>query len=100
MTKQEINDWIKSTKIIDYDLDRYDENGNHDQTIIYLKEDKFYAIDYTNDYPAGLMEEYEYPIIHPYSIPGQKGWRYVKDQYAPPREVVRKTEMIERVYYE
>lgn len=86
MTKEELNIWIKNHKQIDrvdYDYD----NGNNWHTRIFQNKEteKLYTLDYLDDHPLHLYIE-------------KKGYDFNK--YPEPREVTKKSRMIEEIYYE
>ena len=84
MTKEELDNWIKSAKFITYENDDYDSCGNHEVTKIFEKDGKFWAIHYQNNYP--------------YEKWSNKG--FIRGQYAEPHEVFKKTRIIEYYDYE
>jgi len=86
MTKEELSNWIKNHKYIERTNEDYDD-GNDWHTRIYQNQEtkKLYAIDFQSDY-----------VMHVYT----KGKGYDFTKYPEPREVVRKTRIIEEVYYE
>lgn len=82
MTKEELNQWIAKAKLVDYKT-QYDENGNCEETRIYGAEGKFFRIEFLNG--------------SPYEAWNGKG--FTRGVYPEPREVIRKTEMVEVVVY-
>lgn len=85
MTLQEVKDWCKGTRVVDYEDDSYDDNGNHYVTKIYSKDGKLWRLSFSNDHP---YERYE------------RGRGYVRGEYVDPVEVVKKTRVVTETYYE
>jgi hypothetical protein len=83
MNKEELKEWFKQSKYICLSSSEYDESGNYWSEAIYEHNGKPYSISFCN---KETLEKW-----------GEKG--YIRGVYEP-REVIRKTEMIERVYYE
>jgi hypothetical protein len=82
MTLQELNDWIKTAKLITT-KHAYD-HGNDWATKIYEKNGQLYAIEFCNNHP---FEQY-----------GTKGW--IRGVYAEPKKVKKKIRVIKEEYYE
>ncbi len=85
MTKQEITDWIKNHRCIDHINEFTDGCGNYEVTKIYQDGEKLFAVDFFENHPA-------------HSYTSKKGYDY--NHFPAPREVIRKTRIVEETYYE
>lgn len=85
MTLQELKEWCKGTRVVDYENDSYDDNGNHYETKIYEKDGKLWRLEFSNGHP---YERYE------------RGIGYVRGDYTGPVEVFKKTRTVVETYYE
>lgn len=84
MTLKEIQDWIGTNNYVTTSYRDIDSCGNEEETRIFESNGKLYVIEFQND--------------HPYEKYGKNG--YARGDYAEPREVIRKSRMVEEVYYE
>jgi len=82
MNKEELKEWFKQSKYVG-SSGEYDKCSNYWSDAIYEHDGKLYSVSFCDKEP---LEKW-----------GEKG--YIRDAYEPI-EVVRKTEMIERVYYD
>lgn len=78
MNKEQLNEWIKSAKFVDDDEEEIDEFDNKWGGNIYEKDGELWSIPTLN----GKLYE-----------------RIVRDDYMP-QKVIRKTEIIKRIFYE
>lgn len=108
MTKKESNNWIKNHIRIDTtNID--DVDGNNWHTRIYRDKEntgKLYAIDFLNEHPLEKKEYFQY-IETSGKLKGFKSGGYKtlinakgETLYPEPREVIRKSRMVEEIYYE
>lgn len=87
MTLQELIDWTKTATLVDCLNRRVNEDSTFNETRVYRVGFKHYAVDILHGMPKTLPE-------HP-------RLRYQLDALVvPPREVLRKTRMVEEVYVE
>jgi len=85
MTLEDFKIWTKSFKVVDYIEEDVDSSGNEWETRIFASKDgKLYRVDYLNDYPLEKLSP--------------KG--YIRGEIPEPIEVIKKTRMVEEVYYE
>lgn len=78
MTKEEIYEWLKNAKVVDY-IKHYNLEGDGYEYAIYEKDGKFYHLD-----------------MRSHGIP----WELTKNDYVEPYEVKKLTRTVEETYYE
>ena len=88
MTEQEITTWMKEHKCIGVADLFIDSCGNEETTFVYTDGVKLFLIECLNGIPCEKWE----------GIGFNQG--YVHGEYPNPIEVVRKTRMVEEVYYD
>lgn len=81
MTKDELNNWLKTNRSIDREF-HYDENGNKEGSTYHKIGDQYYAVDWCNDHPCEKW--------------GDRG--YIRGFYEP-RKVEKVVEMVEVTSY-
>jgi hypothetical protein len=81
MTKDELQQWIKESKLVD-SRRHYDENSNCEEWKIYERGGELFRMEFQNGYP--------------YEARNEKG--IIQGQYQP-RKVIREKEIIEVVRY-
>lgn len=97
MNLQELNNWIDSAHLVDL-VDSYNLSENkYGEKRIYEKGGKFYSIPFENGRPLEKFEKLDHDKGRPF---GCAGIKKIKNEYNEPREVVRKTRIIEEHYYE
>lgn len=89
MTLDELKEWIKAHRYITTSDEDYDSSGNHHETRIYDGgEGVFFAIEFSNNHP---YEKWDSTI-------GKYGGGYVRGEYVHPKQVFKKTRVVE--YYD
>ena len=83
MNKEQLEKWIKEAQYATTSRKDYDASGNCWATVIYRHSGKLHSLSFLNRHPCEKW--------------GEKGW--IRGVYEP-QEVVRKTKMVEEVYYE
>lgn len=83
MNYKELKEWLKSADLADTEHSEHDECGNYSRTNIYMKDGKFFRLDFCNSEPSEKWES-------------DKG--FIRGVYEP-EEVTRHTRMVEEVYY-
>lgn len=77
MTRLELDKWIENHEMVDYEQD-YDACGNHEVSRIYKDlNGKLFRIEFLNESP---YEEWD---------KSKGGW--IRGEYSPPVEVIKKT---------
>jgi hypothetical protein len=82
MNVHELADWLKNSEFVDCDAE-VDGCGNRLETRIYLKDGKYYRLEYCNGYPCEKW--------------GEKG--YIHGEYEPIEVFKKEVEVIETFYF-
>ena len=91
MTLDELNLWIKAHRYVRHASDEYDESGNREESRIYTDDNgKLFIIEFCNGHP---YEKWDEKI-------GKHGGGFVRGEYEYPKEVFRKTRIVEYYDYE
>lgn len=81
MTKEELVQWLSQSKMVDGDTE-FDESGNCEEWRVYERDGELFRLEFLNGRPCEKW--------------GDKG--YIRGVYEP-KKVIRKTKMVEVVWY-
>jgi hypothetical protein len=84
MTLDELREWTFSARFVDSTNEFIDNCGNENYDCVFKKDGKLYLVSYANGH---LEEKWS-----------DKG--YIRGEYPEPREVQKRTRLIEETYYE
>ena len=90
MSYDELQEWIKSAKKVDVSREEEDR-GNIYYTNVYEKDGRLYELGFFNGSPIGEYNPQDWSYYHT---------TYGKYKNYIPKEVVKKTRLIEETYYE
>lgn len=89
MKLEELKEWIKAHRHVTNSENDYDSSGNHEESRIYTDDKgKYFIIEFKNGSP---YEKWDNTI-------GKHGGGFVRGEYGEPKEVFKKTRVVE--YYD